>query len=690
MTGDQQRGAQVTGRPPRASRRGGAVGSTDTSRPREASTAKATPAAAAPQVALRLRAFTVGTAGHVDHGKSALVKALTGTDPDRLKEEKERGMTIVLGFAELRLPSGRRCDLVDVPGHESLVRTMVSGACGLDAVVLCIDAREGVMPQTREHVQILELLGVTRGVAAITKADLLAGPEEREQARARVQAWLRDTAFAQAPAVFTSAHSGEGLDELCRALDDLLETATPRNHHGAVRLPVDRAFVIPGAGCVVTGTLWSGTLRPGLELALLPQERRVRVRGLQVHGEDADPVLAGERPAVNLTGIEAKDVRPGSQLVDPRAFTATRRFTAVLTALPGAPDRRRLTVELLAGTASARAHVVRLDAQGAHTPAAAPTVLVRCDEPLVLAFGDVAILRTTGGERTIGSVRVLDIAPPQRIRAGIDTARALAAATPQEAVREFARAAGLGGRAAADLQRRMGVTPDGLAVLVRSRRRYWHEDALDEARRALVEALPAPGRSLWLEHWWRASPIQDRDVLETLTRDIAHVYGLRVHDSLVVTPPSPGSPVAPGVTRRVERALYVDAGRVVPVAGLAETVGLPQRDVRRALRALIADGAAVRISDRFVCHRKVLAGLVRELGALGTVPDSEARARLGLSRSAARDLLGYLGSIGLGSRTGRAFSIASIRIRQRRTDPDREGAPEREVGAARQAAQPGR
>jgi selenocysteine-specific translation elongation factor len=649
------------------------------------STPPPTPPGGAPTA---LRAFTVGTAGHVDHGKSALVKALTGTDPDRLKEEKERGMTIVLGFAELRLPSGRRCDLVDTPGHESLIRTMVSGACGLDAVVLCVDGREGVMPQTREHAQILGLLGVSRGIVAITKADLLAGPDERAAASACLRSWLRGTAFADAPVVFTSAQTGEGLDALCGALDWLLEAATPRDHHGPVRLPVDRAFVIPGAGCVVTGTLWSGTLKPGLPLVLLPQEREVRVRGLQVHGEAVPLALAGERPAINLTGVEAKEVASGSQLVDPRAFTTTRRFTARLTVLPDTPPlRRRAAAELLAGTANARAHLVVLETpndQQAAAASAEPVALIRLDTPLVLAFGDVAILRTTGGERTIGAARVLDIAPPQRISLGVGLARTLATATPREAAREFARTAGLEGRQAMDLQRRLGVSPDGLAVLVRSHRRYWHEDALDAARRALVLALPAPGRSLWLEHWWRASPIQDRTVLWTLTRDIAHVYGLRVHDGLVVTPPSPGSPVAPGITRRVERALYVDAGRVVPVASLAETVGLPQRDVRRALRALIADGVAVRISDRCVCHRKVLAGLIRELSALGTAPDSEARARLGLSRSATRDLLGYLGSIGVGARTGRAFAVVPIRIRAR------EHSPEGTARAAQRTAQPNR
>jgi len=615
---------------------------------------------------------TVGTAGHVDHGKSALVKALTGTDPDRLREEKERGMTIVLGFAPLVLPSGRRCDLVDVPGHESLIRTMVSGACGLDAVVLCVDAREHVMPQTREHVQILGLLGVTRGVVAITKADLLEGPAARATLRARAATWLRETPFAHSPIVFTSALTGDGLDDLCAALDDLFVDATPRDASGPVRLPIDRAFTITGAGCVVTGTLWSGTLTPGLSLLLLPQRAQVRVRGLQLHGAGVPEILAGERPAVNLVGIDAKAIVSGSQLVDPRAFTTTDRFTTRLTLLPmPVPPKRRTTVEFLAGTAVVRAHLALLD--GPADPHAAgmssePIALVRLSAPVVLAFGDVAILRTTGGERTLGAARVLDIAPPDRLRSGVQTARTLAVATPREAARALAAQGGLAGQSAVALQQRLGVTPDGLAVLVRSHRRYWHEDALDEARRALVAELPAPGRSRWLEDWWRNCPIQDRAVLETLTRDIAHVYGLRVHDGLVVTPPAPGSPVAPGITRRVERALYVDVARVVPVGGLGHTLGLAERDVRRALRGLMADGAVVRISDRYVCHRKVLAQLVRELSGLGTASDAEVRPRLRLSREAARDLLGYLGAMGMGWRARRVFSVLPVRVR-RQVDP---------------------
>jgi selenocysteine-specific elongation factor len=614
-----------------------------------------------------LRAFTVGTAGHVDHGKSALVRALTGTDPDRLPEEKARGMTIVLGFAHLQLPSGRRCYIVDVPGHESLIRTMVSGACGLDAVLLCVDAREGVMPQTREHVQILELLGVTRGIAVITKADLLETPLDRARAQDRLRAWLRGTALAHAPILLTSAQTGEGLDALVEEIDRLLQGTPPRDHAGPARMPIDRAFTVAGAGTIVTGTLWSGTLRPGMTLSLLPQDRSVRVRGLQLHGEPAEIALAGERPAVNITGIEAKEIAPGSQLVDPRSLTTTSRLTARLRLLPGSPPlRRRTTVEFLAGTASARAHLVMLDLAPGETHAAhprEPLALLRLSSPMVLAFQDTAILRTTGGERTLGAATVLDIAPPPRIRLGIETSARLATATPEEAARELARAAGTAGAPDDTLQKKLGVTPQRLAALVRSHHRYWHEDALAQAREALLQALPPPGTSTWLTQWWRASPIQDPGVLETLTRDIARVYGLRVHDGLLVVPPAPSAPVAPRALRAVERALYVDPARVVPVATLADTTGLSPRDTRRALRALIADGTAVRISDHFVCHRKVLARLVREIAALGTAPDSEIRDRLGLSRQAARDLLGYLASLGVGSRVGRAFSPIELRIR---------------------------
>ena len=256
------------------------------------------------------------------------------------------------------------------------------------------------------------------------------------------------------------------------------------------------------------------------------------------------------RPAANLVGVEAKEIVSGSQLVDPRAFTTTQRLTARLTLLPTpVPPKRRTTVEFLAGTAVVRAHIALLDGQTDPHAAGLPTepiALIRLSAPLVLAFGDVAILRTTGGERTLGAARVLDIAPPDRLRPGVQTTQALAVATPPEAARVFTRQGGLAGRSAVALQQRLGVTPNGLAVLVRSHRRYWHADALDEAKRALVAMLPAPGRSMWLTDWWRTSPIQDRTVLETLTRDIAHVYGLRVHDGLVVTPPAAGLPSLPG------------------------------------------------------------------------------------------------------------------------------------------------
>src|SRR6185312_6494449 len=248
-------------------------------------------------------ARVIGTAGHIDHGKTTLVRALTGIDTDRLKEEKERGITIELGFANLSLPSGETVGVVDVPGHERFVRTMVAGAVGIDLVVLVVAADEGVMPQTREHLDICGLLGITRGVVALTKADLVDG-ELRELAAADVAETLRGTFLEGAPIVPVSARSGEGLDALRSAIAAALREVPGKDPEGLTRLPIDRVFSMKGFGTVVTGTLWAGRIKPGDDLVALPPlpgGAAGKVRGVQVYGAAVDEARAGHRTAINLT-----------------------------------------------------------------------------------------------------------------------------------------------------------------------------------------------------------------------------------------------------------------------------------------------------------------------------------------------------------------------------------------------------
>jgi selenocysteine-specific elongation factor len=274
--------------------------------------------------------LVLGTAGHIDHGKSALVKALTGTDPDRLPEEKERGVTIELGFARLDLPSGRSMGVVDVPGHERFVRQMVAGATGIDVVLLVVAADDGVMPQTREHLAIVDLLGISRGVVAITKSDL-ADEEWIELVRADIERLIEGTSIEGAPIVAVSARTGAGLPELLAELDRVAEEAPSRHAELPMRLPVDRVFTIAGAGTVVTGTMWSGSAKRDDAVEIYPSGVRGRIRGVQVHSESVESAHAGQRVAANIAGVERDQISRGDVIAEPGTLTVTDRFDARFT-----------------------------------------------------------------------------------------------------------------------------------------------------------------------------------------------------------------------------------------------------------------------------------------------------------------------------------------------------------------------
>jgi selenocysteine-specific elongation factor len=336
-----------------------------------------------------LTPLTLGTAGHVDHGKTALVEALTGTNTDRLAEERERGISIELGYAVLELPSGRRLSVVDVPGHERFVRTMVAGATGVDLFLLVVDAGEGPRAQTFEHLEILRLLGVERGVVAVTKVDAV-DPERVEETAATAGELVPG-----ADIVRVSAVTGEGLDELRGALDRTARDRTPND--APTRLYVDRVFSLPGPGPVATGTLWSGRIEAGDTLDVLPGGFGVRVRSVQVHGAQVDGADAGQRVAVAFTADRRKRVARGDALVAPGAYPVSFRVDV---ALDGhVPDGAR--VQVCHGTSAIPARVVRIGPANAQ---------VRLDRPLVAARGDRVVLRR---ETTVGGGIVLDPSPPR-------------------------------------------------------------------------------------------------------------------------------------------------------------------------------------------------------------------------------------------------------------------------------------
>ena len=360
--------------------------------------------------------LVLGTAGHIDHGKSALVKALTGTDPDRLPEEKQRGVTIELGFARLDLPSGRSMGVVDVPGHEKFVRQMVAGATGIDVVLLVVAADDGVMPQTREHLAIIDLLGISKGVVAITKSDL-ADPDWIGLVRADIERLLAGTSIQGAPIVAVSAKTGAGLPELLAELERVAGETPSRQAQLPMRLPVDRVFTIAGAGTVVTGTMWSGTAKRDDAVEIYPSGVRGRVRSVQVHGASVEKAQAGQRVAMNLAGVERDEVARGDVIAEPGSLTVTDRFDARFTYL-GVPgdDRPFATgsrVHVDHGTREVIGRVLLMDRESL-PPGDSAFAQVRLEEPLTPRYQDRFIVRSYSPVYTVGGGVVLDALPPRR------------------------------------------------------------------------------------------------------------------------------------------------------------------------------------------------------------------------------------------------------------------------------------
>ena len=360
--------------------------------------------------------LVLGTAGHIDHGKSALVKALTGTDPDRLPEEKERGVTIELGFAQLSLPSGRTMGVVDVPGHEKFVRQMVSGATGIDVVLLVVAADDGVMPQTREHLAIIDLLGIEHGVVAITKSDL-ADEEWLDIVRADVDELLAGTSIEGSPVVAVSARSGAGLPELLATLDSVAAQTTARHADLPMRLPVDRVFTIAGAGTVVTGTMWSGSAKRDDTIEIYPEGERARIRSVQVHSEPVEEAHAGQRVAINIAGVERHGIARGDVIAAPDTLAVTDRFDARFTYLgtPGdeKPFESGARVHVNHGTREVLGRLLLMDTERLH-PGQSGLAQVRLEDPLVPRYDDRFIVRSYSPVYTIGGGVVLDTLPPRR------------------------------------------------------------------------------------------------------------------------------------------------------------------------------------------------------------------------------------------------------------------------------------
>ena len=637
-----------------------------------------------------MKHIVVGTAGHIDHGKSTLVKALTGVDPDRLKEEKARGITIDLGFARYQHEETELA-FVDVPGHERFVRNMLAGASGIDGVLMVIAADESVMPQTREHLDICRLLGVAGGIVALTKTDLV-DDETVELVRLETQELVAGSFLEGAPVVQVSARSGAGLSGLRDALARLARTVVGRRDDGVPRIPIDRAFTLKGFGTVVTGTQVSGRIERETELVLLPSDRRVKVRGVQVHGEVQAGSRAGQRVAINLSGVEVDELRRGDTLTTPDGMRATSRLDSRITLLRGARELKYgARVRFHQGTTEVMARVAlggACDEPSAGMPVFPSTLdpgasafaRLHLERPAAVTRGDRFVLRTYSPALTIAGGVVLDPSPPRRgrLRSGLGRARLRRLdRRDEEAAATMVADAGGHGVTPSELVPRVGLPLEAVTrvvqqladdeVIAQVGERLVSAERVADATEALVAAVST---------YHRSHPLEPGLPREEARERLARISGADLFQHAV-------NRLAEGGTLVADRYLALSSHRVVlsddeatvkarlatqfrnsgltppDAARWAADGGVSKAMVDRMVTLLVREGDLERV-DTLLFHRETLDRLKADVTALKKGRDEPVRldvadfkARFGISRKYAIPLLEYLDGVRVTRRVGK-------------------------------------
>jgi selenocysteine-specific elongation factor len=628
-----------------------------------------------------MKHLILGTAGHIDHGKTSLVKALTGIDTDRLKEEKARGITIELGFAHLELPGGIRFGIVDVPGHERFVRAMVAGVGGMDLVMLVIAADEGIMPQTREHLDILRLLGVRNGLVALTKRDKVER-EWLELVTEEVRDFVAGSFLEGAPIVPLSSRSGEGLEELRAELFRLADRVDEKRREGSFRLPVDRVFTVAGFGTVVTGTLLSGEIRVGDELELLPSELEGRVRGIQAHGAKSEQGQAGQRLAVNIQGIDLDQAHRGDVLVPRGVFRATRAVDVRLDYLASAPRalKHRATLRLHSATCEVPAQVILLD-RDTLQPGESAYVQLRLKEPALLLSGDSYILRISAPATTVGGGIVLDPFPPRRRRRSSEALELLEAFGQSEHQRTIALIIAqslLSGITFEEILLRSGCTRKvveaALAALLssgealqvtREPRMFLAKGAFEILKKGLVDELAAFLDANPLKEGLGKEELKTRLPKRSDQRFFTPLLSALEKDGMVI--PDRDIVRLSGKVARKNRpaddlsgrmAQFLREGGIEPptVREVMERFRCDEKSVRDNLALLVRNGEVARISSDLFYSAEALNGLrerlVTHLREKGEITPPEYRELTGLSRKFLIPLLEYFDSEKLTIRVG--------------------------------------
>jgi selenocysteine-specific elongation factor len=618
-----------------------------------------------------MKSVIVGTAGHIDHGKTALVKALTGIDADRLEEEKRRGITIDIGFAhfELPAPNGSRIRLgfVDVPGHERFVRNMLAGIGGIDLVLLVIAADEGIKPQTREHFDICRLLAIRRGITVLTKSDAV-DAETLEVVRLEVEDFVRgsflDTTLdgAKSPMVAVSSLTGAGLDELKSALAQAASEVTAKDSAALARLPIDRVFTMKGFGTVVTGTLVAGTIRKEEELEVFPSGKRVRVRGVQVHGSSAEAAVAGQRTALNLAGLSTEDLARGMMLATANTFRSTSRVDALLSLLPSAkPFKDGARVHFHAYTTETIAEVRLYGIKHLKLGDEAYAQL-RLAEPMLLLPGDRFIVRQFSPVVTIGGGVVLDASPAtrkQRVEDAIAFLKIMREGSPEQVLATRAARRGAIGLRLDDIPGEMNIRREEAAKLAAKAGLVWCNPvfvapaAYAEAKANVLKALQKFHDANPLVAGMSKEELRDRidlgpEVFYSVLGNLAEEKKLKVAGELVHLS-------GRGVVMKDEEAeskkiieqAFTSAGLKVP--SLKEVLaGLKVDKVRaqKIVTLLLRDKILIKISDELVFHQSALQDLRHKIAALkNTTPKMDVarfKDMTGVSRKYAIPLLEYL------------------------------------------------
>ena len=647
----------------------------------------------------------IGTAGHVDHGKSTLVHALTGIDPDRLREEKEREMTIDLGFAWLTLPNGESVGVVDVPGHRDFIENMLAGVGGIDAALFIVAADEGVMPQTREHLAILDLLGVDRGIVALTKLDMAESEEWVELVAADVSETLEGTALEGAHIIPVSARTGKGLDELTTALQEMLSQVEPRRDRGRPRLPVDRVFSISGFGTVVTGTLADGCFEVGQEVEILPQGLKARVRGLQTHKQKVERVSPGSRVAMNLTGVGKADLKRGDVVTTPGWLRPTVLVDVQLRYLPDTlrlpfdsaqgkgsgqaqrPLRHNTQIKFFSGAAETPARV-RILGQETLPPGQTGWAQLRLQEPITLVKGDRFIVRRPSPPTTVGGGVVVDPNPGRRHRRFrpevLDRLETLAQGSPAEIllqalerqgptlVRDLLSASGLGDAA-----------PDALAQLLNdpaTSSGQGGEAVLLGPQTSIQYPVPS-NQLLAARSWWLAwveqlssdlsayhkqFPLRvgmGREALRSKLKLDPKVFnaslaravteGLIVDEGATVRLPSHEVQFSPDQQRQVDALLARFRSQPYTTPSVKESVAAVGEEV---LGVLVGRGDLVQVSPEVLflpqTYEEVVTRIRAHIEREGSITLAQTRDMLKTSRKYAQGLLEHLDETGVTKRVG--------------------------------------